>query len=62
MPAYLQTQDGLVVLWDYSPGVIDMRGILLGHETDVWGVDLNEKYIVSCSGDGSVMVRILLPM
>ena len=28
----------------------------MGHESEVWAVDISEKYVVSGSGDCSVMV------
>ena len=46
------------MLWDYSKTVIDLRAIRTGHEHGVWGGDINEKYVVSGSGDCSVMVCI----
>lgn len=44
------------MLRGYSQTVIDLRAIQMGHEHGVWGGDINEKYVVSGSGDRSVMV------
>ena len=46
------------MLRGYSQTVIDLRAIQMGHEHGVWGGDINEKYVVSGSGDRSVMVCI----
>jgi len=50
-------QDNTVAVWDmFSPMDIFLKKVLEGHMGSVGAVDIDEKYIVSGSGDKTIKV------
>lgn len=52
------SQDRSIAVWDMkSPNDITLVWVLVGHRAAVNVVDLDDKYIVSASGDRTIKVR-----
>ena len=50
-------QDRTIAVWDIkAPNDIVLRRVLVGHSASVNVVDLDDRYIVSASGDRTIKV------